>query len=53
VLPKSSVLLCVFCGQNVNGKDIGKEMCPVYGQKCLSRKAVHNWVVEVSVMTKS
>jgi hypothetical protein len=24
--------------------DIHKEMFPVYGWKCLSRKAVHNWV---------
>jgi hypothetical protein len=23
---------------------IHKEMCPVYGGKCLLRKAVHNWV---------
>jgi hypothetical protein len=28
-----------FCGQ----KDIHKEMFPVYGVKCLSRKAVQNW----------
>jgi hypothetical protein len=26
------------------GKDIYKEMFPVYGEKCLSPKAVHNWV---------
>jgi hypothetical protein len=25
-------------------KDIHKEMFPVYGGKCLSCKAVHNWV---------
>jgi hypothetical protein len=27
-------------------------MFPVYGGKCLSRKAVHNWVTNVSLMTK-
>jgi hypothetical protein len=31
-------------------KDIHKEMFPVYGGKCLSRKAVHNWVANVSLM---
>jgi hypothetical protein len=25
-------------------KDIHKELFPVYGGKCLSRKAVHSWV---------
>jgi hypothetical protein len=35
-----------------NAKDIHKEMFPVYGGKCLSRKAVHNWVAKVSLMTK-
>jgi hypothetical protein len=27
-------------------------MFPVYGGKCLSRKAVHNWVTNVSLMTR-
>jgi hypothetical protein len=27
-----------------NPKDIHKEIFPVYGGKCLSLKAVHNWV---------
>jgi hypothetical protein len=27
-----------------NAKDINKEMFPVYGWKCLSRKAIHNCV---------
>jgi hypothetical protein len=31
-----------------NAKDIHKEMFPVYGVKCLSRKAVHNRVVKFS-----
>jgi transposase len=29
-------------------KDIHKEMFPVYGEKCLLRKAVHNWVKKFS-----
>jgi hypothetical protein len=38
--------------KGLNAKDIHKEMFPVYGGKCLSRKAVHNWVADVSLMTK-
>jgi hypothetical protein len=34
--------------KGLNGKDIHKEMFPVYGEKCLSRKAVHNWVKKFS-----
>jgi hypothetical protein len=30
--------------KGLNVKDIHKEMFPVYGEKCLSCKAVHNWV---------
>jgi hypothetical protein len=30
--------------KGLNAKDIHIEMFPVYGVKCLSRKAVHNWV---------
>jgi hypothetical protein len=30
--------------KGLNPKDIHKEMFPVYGGKCLSLKAVHNWV---------
>lgn len=39
-----------FCGQNDPGTDIYKEMFPVYGDKCSSRKAVHNWlnVIEIA-----
>jgi hypothetical protein len=33
-----------FVGQRHPAKVIHKEMSPVYGEKCLSRKAVHNWV---------
>jgi hypothetical protein len=30
--------------KGLNTKDIRKDMFHVYGGKCLSRKAVHNWV---------
>jgi hypothetical protein len=30
--------------KGLNAKDIHNEMFPVYGGKCLLRKAVHNWV---------
>jgi hypothetical protein len=30
--------------KGLNAKDVHKEMFPVYGGKCLLRKAVHNWV---------
>jgi hypothetical protein len=29
-------------------KDIHKEMLPMYGEHCLSRQAVHNWVQKFS-----
>jgi hypothetical protein len=48
VLLKSSVLLCVFCGRKDSANDIHNETFPVYGGKCLSRKAVHNWVEKFS-----
>jgi hypothetical protein len=36
----------------LNAKNINKEMFPVYGEKCLSRKAVRSWMAKVSLMTK-
>jgi hypothetical protein len=30
--------------KELNAKDIHKEIFPVYGGNCLSRKAVHKWV---------
>jgi hypothetical protein len=30
--------------KGLNAKGIHKEMFPVYGGKCLSRKALHYWV---------
>jgi hypothetical protein len=38
--------------KGLNTKDIHKEVFPVYGGKCLSRKAVHNWVGNVSLMSE-
>jgi hypothetical protein len=34
--------------KELNAKDIHKEMFPVYGGKCLSRKAAHNWIEKFS-----
>jgi hypothetical protein len=34
--------------KGLNAKDIHQEMFPIYGGKCLSRKAAHNWVEEFS-----
>jgi hypothetical protein len=35
-------------GKRFNAKDIRKEMFPVYGGKCLLRKADYNWVEKFS-----
>jgi hypothetical protein len=48
---RSSVVRFLWA-KGLNAKDIHKEMFPLYGGKCLSRKAVHIWVVTVSLMTK-
>jgi hypothetical protein len=32
-----------LCAKRHNSKNIHKEMFPVYGGKCLWRKAVHKW----------
>jgi hypothetical protein len=43
---RSVVRFCV--GKRLNTKDIYKEMFPVYGGKCLSRKAIQpSWQTEV------
>jgi hypothetical protein len=41
-------VVCSLCTKKLNAKDINKEMFPPYGWKCLSRKAVHNWVEIIS-----
>jgi hypothetical protein len=35
--------------KGLNAKDIHKEMCSVYDRKCLSRKAVYNWIGKLSL----
>jgi hypothetical protein len=35
-------------GKGLDTKDIHKEMFPVYGGKCLSRKAIRNWFKKFS-----
>jgi hypothetical protein len=34
--------------KELSAKDVHEEMCPVYGGKCFSRKAVHSWVDKFS-----
>jgi hypothetical protein len=53
VLQEYSVVRFFLWPKGINEKDIHKEMFPVYGGKCLSRKAVHDWVANVSLITKS
>jgi hypothetical protein len=50
---QGAAFCCAFLwAKGLNAKDIHKELFPLYLGKCLSRKAVHNWVVNVSLMTK-
>jgi hypothetical protein len=39
-------------GKGLNTMDIHKEMFTIYGGKCLSRKALHNWAANISLMMK-
>jgi hypothetical protein len=41
-----------LCSKGLCAKDIRLEMFPIYSGKCLSRKDIHNWVANVSLMTK-
>jgi hypothetical protein len=45
-------VLCFYGQKKINANHIQKEIFPVYGGKCFSRKAVHNWMQNVSLMTK-
>jgi hypothetical protein len=46
---RRAAFCCAFLwAKGLNAKDIHKEMFPVYGGRCLSRKAVHNWVEKSS-----
>jgi hypothetical protein len=42
----------VLWTKELSAKDINGNMFPIYCGKCLSRKAVHNWVANISLMTK-
>jgi hypothetical protein len=45
--------MCVFVwAKGLSANVFLKDMFPVYGGKCLSSIAVHNWVTNVSLMTK-
>jgi hypothetical protein len=37
-----------LCTKGLNAKDIHREIFPGYCEKCLSRKALHNWVEKLS-----
>jgi hypothetical protein len=39
---------CFLWARGLSAKDIHKEIFPVYGGKCLMRKAVHNWAEKFS-----
>jgi transposase len=41
-------VVCFLWAKGLNAKYIHKEMFPVYGGKCLSHKAIHNWVEKFS-----
>jgi hypothetical protein len=43
---RTAFCCAILRAKGLNAKDIHKEMFPVYGGKCLSCKAVHNWVEE-------
>jgi len=43
----------VFWAKDMVAKDIHKEMLPMYGEHCLSRQVVHNWVQNFSEGRKS
>jgi hypothetical protein len=38
----------ILWAKGISAKDNNKEILRVYGGKCLSRKAVHNWVEKFS-----
>jgi hypothetical protein len=45
---KTSSFVRFLCTRGLDAKDINKEMFPIYGDKCLLRKAVHRWVEKFS-----
>jgi hypothetical protein len=45
---RAAFCCAILWKKGLKAKDIHKEMFPVYGGKCLSRKAVHSWVEKFS-----
>ena len=45
---KQRGVVCFLWEKNMEAKDTHKEMLPMYGEHCLSRQAVHNWVQKFS-----
>jgi hypothetical protein len=45
-------IVCFLCAKELSAKDIHKETYPVYGQKCLSRKTVDDWVANIFLIAK-
>jgi hypothetical protein len=41
-------VLRLLWAKGLDAADIHKKMCLAYGGKCLSRKAIHNWVEKFS-----
>jgi hypothetical protein len=52
IIAEQRFVVLFLWAKRFNAKDIHNEMFPVYGGKFLPRKAVHNWVANVSLMTK-
>ena len=46
-IEQRGVVRCLWA-KGMAAKDIHKEMLPMYGEHCLSRQAVHNWVQKFS-----
>jgi hypothetical protein len=40
-------VMCFLWAKGLDAKDSHKEMFPAHGGKCLSHKAVHNWVKKI------
>jgi len=47
-IEQRGVLRFFLWAKNMEAKDIHKEILPMYGEHCLSRHAIHNWVQKFS-----
>jgi hypothetical protein len=45
---EQSSVVCFLWAEGLDAMDIHKELLPIYGGKCLLRKAFHNWVEKFS-----